>query len=878
MSATNPYPSYLEAPSALPAAAWHAARVLALACTAGVIALLFASPHAGLVLWWLVILPCLPLVFMFVPGLWRNLCPMATLNQVPRLFGFTRGATAPGWLLRNAILVQAVFYFALITTRVPYLDHNGPATGALMIVALAAAFAGGVAFKGKSGWCGTLCPLMPIQRLYGQTPAVVVPNSHCATCVGCTPNCLDFNPRLAVIADVRESDAYRVDQLKIFAGVFPGFVVAFLTVPSSLVGEPASLGVSVGRYYLLTAVYMLVSLGIFYLLDALLPLSPLVLMAVFAAAALNLHNLLRFGTAFNVSKPTWLRILEGLLVLAATATFVVRTWRHERRVDALERAEVQVVPRLDALRSVDAASPEVAFAPEGPRIVVPAETTVLEAAERAGLHVEAGCRMGVCGSDPIAIVHGLDRLSPPAAGERATLERLGLGAGCRMACSARVRGRVEVSFDVATHARPVPASGLEADPSISHVVIVGNGIAANTAADHVRRRHPTCSIDLIGDELHPLYNRMGISRLVYGRSAMAGLVLHDEDWYDRNSITPWLNTVVDEIDRPSQEVQLATGERLPYDRLILATGAVAWLPPLPGIDDPAVFVMRNADDAIRIRSLAQRAHARRAVVVGGGLLGLEAASSLHRLGLRTAVVQRAPRLLDGQLDERAAALLEQYFRNLGIGVTVGTSPLAIVRGPEGARVGLQDGTELPADLVVICAGIRPAAELAGRCGLLVDRGVIVDSRMQTSDPLIYAAGDVAQHEGEMPGLWPVAVAQAEVAAANALGEERVYEPRPPVAVLKGVGLTVMSAGDVEGLAAERISRESTDDDCRYWTLVVRDGVAAGAVVIGDWPHGALLVDAVVARRHVAPLVPALQAGDLSVLAIDEPEPVATGGT
>src|SRR5262249_30336632 len=151
----------------------------------------------GLIAWWLFVLPTIPLLLVLAPGLWRNLCPMAALNQVPRVLGFSRARTPPRWLLDHAIVVQATLYFALISTRAPWLDHNGPAVGTLMLVALGAAFTGGVLFKGKSGWCGTLCPLMPVQRLYGQTPAVVVPNSHCSTCVGCTSNCLDFNPRLA---------------------------------------------------------------------------------------------------------------------------------------------------------------------------------------------------------------------------------------------------------------------------------------------------------------------------------------------------------------------------------------------------------------------------------------------------------------------------------------------------------------------------------------------------------------------------------------------------------------------------------------------------------------------------------------------------------
>jgi NADPH-dependent 2,4-dienoyl-CoA reductase/sulfur reductase-like enzyme/ferredoxin len=870
--AANPYPSYLELRQPLPLWFWHASRALVVLGAFGLIAALFAAPRTGLIAWWLYVLPTLPLLLVLAPGIWRNLCPMAALNQVPRLFGFTRALTVPPWLSRQAFLIQATLYFALISTRAPWLDHEGWAVATMMLLALGAAFLGGLVFKGKSGWCGTFCPLMPVQRLYGQTPAVVVPNSHCATCVGCTANCLDFNPRLAVVADVHESEPYRVGQLKLFAGAFPGFVVAFFTVPNSVIGAPADVGMSLGRYYGLTALYMLVSLGAFFLLDALAPLTPLVLMAVFGALGLNLHNILRFSTAFQFDKPAWLLAGEWTAVAAVTAWFVVRTYRHERRVEhVLERGRPELVVRPGAAGAARLSrredSAEVGFAPDGPRVVVPAGTTLLEAAERAGLGVEAGCRMGVCGADPIAILDGGARLSAPTPGERSTLQRLGLGHECRMACSARVHGDVDVSFDLRAVELAAPARiHVPHDPDVRRVVVIGNGIAGNTAADHVRRRHPDCSIDVIGEEIHPTYNRMGISRLVYGRSAMAGLRLLADEWYERNAVTPWLNTLVDELDRERGEVVLATGERLPYDRVILAMGAAAWVPPVAGLERPGVFVLRNADDAIGIRAHAQRNHDRRAVVVGGGLLGLEAVYALHRFGLRTTVVQRAPRLLMGQLDERGAELLERYFLGLGVNVVLDAEPVSVEDAGPGLGLELTDGTFVPADIVVVCAGIRPSVDLARRAGLEVEQGVVVDDHMRTSDPAIFAAGDVAEHRGATHGLWPIAVAQAEVAAANAVGDARVYEPQPPVAVLKGVGLSVKSAGDVDGRPGdELLGYEPAEDEVRYWKLVVRDGVLAGAVLIGEWADGTAVVDAVAAGADVSALLPALRSGDLSAL-------------
>jgi len=183
---------------------------------------------------------------------------------------------------------------------------------------------------------------------------------------------------------------------------------------------------------------------------------------------------------------------------------------------------------------------------------------------------------------------------------------------------------------------------------------------------------------------------------------------------------------------------------------------------------------------------------------------------------------------------------------------------------------LEDGTVVESDLVVVCAGIRPSISLAESCGLQVARGVLVDEHMRTSDPEIFAAGDAAEYEGFTHGLWPIAVAQAEIAAANAVGDERVYEPQPVVTILKGVGLSVQSAGEVDtAFGDEGIAFEPSEDDVRYWKLTVRDGLLAGAVLIGEWNEAGAVLDAVAERRNVRALLPALRRGELSALGLEE---------
>jgi nitrite reductase (NADH) large subunit len=876
------FPNYMQMRQQLPVSVWQVLSAGMVACALALIALLFVDPHLGLVAWWLFVLPVLPLLWVLAPGIWRNVCPMAALNQYPRLFGFTRGRTVPPWLRRNAFAFQVVAYFALVSIRAPLFDHNGPALAGLMVAALGLAFLGGVVFKGKSGWCGTFCPLLPIQRLYGQTPFVAVPNAHCRPCVGCTKNCYDFNPRVAAIADANDDDPGYIGQRKLFAGAFPGFVVAFFTVAQSPIGHSAHLGISVPAFYATTGLYMLISLGAFFLLDALALVSPVLLMAAFGALGLNLHNILRFPTAFDFAKPTWLIGIEYTAVALVTVAFLYRTYGQERRFT--EEAAAPAAVRLGAAaegvldEAVHGSRPEVTILPDERRIAAVRGSTLLEIVEKHGLPIEAGCRMGMCGSDPVCVVSGGEHLSPVGAEERTTLERLGLAENVRMACSARIAGPVSISL-TPQHAELSVVGGddgdSDADPSIRHVVVIGNGIAGVTAADHVRRRHRGCELDLVARERYHLYNRMAITRLIYGRSAMQSLFLMDEQWYEQHRITTWLNTRVVSIDREQQRIHLGTGESLPYDRLILTAGSSNFVPPIEGFGVPGSFVLREAEDAMRIRAFVQERRCRRAVVAGGGLLGLEAAYALKKLELHVTVLEINDRLLHRQLDERAAQLLLRYLEGLGIEVLLGahTERVESVDGHvRGVR--LTDGSELEAELFLLSAGIAPNVEIAREAGLQVGRGVLVDDRMRTSDPIIFAAGDVAEAAGSVAGLWPTAVEQAQIAAANAVGGDEIYTGTLPVTMLKVTGVELTSIGRFEpdGPDDEVIAFEDTAES-RYRKLVVADGNVVGGILLGYALEAPGIVRAVKEGRNVTRWLEELRAGDWSAF-VDEPQPAA----
>nr|MDP8942836.1 FAD-dependent oxidoreductase [Actinomycetota bacterium] len=511
---------------------------------------------------------------------------------------------------------------------------------------------------------------------------------------------------------------------------------------------------------------------------------------------------------------------------------------------------------------------EVTVEPAGRTYVVDPGSTLLEVAEVSGMKIEYGCRLGFCGADPVAIRAGAENLSPIEKEERITLARLGLAPNTRMACCARVHGPVTMSLEAQRGAAPTyeRIEDFEYDPAVGSVVVVGSGIAGVTAADHVRRRHPDCEIHVIGRETHQLYNRMAISRLIYGRSAMQGLYLLSDPWFDEQRITSWLNTRAVAVDPDRRQVRLGTGEALRYDRLVLATGSSSFVPEVVGFGSPGTFVLREAGDAMAIRSFAQEAGCRRAVVAGGGLLGLEAAYALHKLGLKVSVLERSGTLLRRQLDDAGGRLLRRYLEGLGLEVVLEAAAAEVEGDGRPRRVRLEDGRELPCDLFLVSAGISPNVDLARDAGLEVNRGVLVDDHMRTSGPDIFAAGDVAEHRGQVYGQWPAAVEQAEVAALNAVGGDDAFSGWTPITVLKVVGVDLTSIGRLEPAADDDlvITIEEIDRD-RYAKLLVSDGRIVGAILLG-YPREAPAVSAAIkGELDVSDRIEALRAGDWSAL-------------
>ena len=370
----------------------------------------------------------------------------------------------------------------------------------------------------------------------------------------------------------------------------------------------------------------------------------------------------------------------------------------------------------------------------------------------------------------------------------------------------------------------------DADPQHERqVVILGAGIAGLTAAEHARETAPGADITLVSGEAGLPYYRLNLTRLLAGEVSEQSLVMRDQAWFEEREIK-LVHGMATRILPRRGLVNLDSGQELPYDRLVLATGAHAFVPPVPGAELPGVLSFRTLEDARAI--VQQRRDGGACVLVGGGLLGLETAGALRRQGMEVTVVEGAPTLLPRQLARPAALLLQQHLESLGIAVRCDVRVEELYGQQQVQGVRLAGGDELPGSLVVLSTGVRPNSHLARKCGLTVETGVVVDDQMVTTDPAILAAGDVAQHRGVLFGIWPTSFAQGRVAGINAAGGEAVFPGLPPSHKLKVLDVDLYSIGEIRPEDGSYSVHEHQHDG-EYRRLVCRDGKLVGAVLYGD---------------------------------------------
>ncbi|GAC1312218.1 MAG: hypothetical protein NVSMB21_22580 [Vulcanimicrobiaceae bacterium] len=381
-----------------------------------------------------------------------------------------------------------------------------------------------------------------------------------------------------------------------------------------------------------------------------------------------------------------------------------------------------------------------------------------------------------------------------------------------------------IAATLAPRVAPVVRSG--------RLVVIGNGMAGARFIEELRERASEAfDITVLGDEPHGGYNRIMLSSVLGGTRDASEIVTHPLPWYDDRRVELKLGSPVLAIDRARRVVRTADGAETPYDALVLATGSRPFVPPILGLAAARnVFVFRTLADCESIRAAASTA--KTAVVLGGGLLGLEAAAGLRALGVTPTVVHLMPTLMDVQLDSFGGRALEAKIETLGIAICTGAKAVAAYDDARGRGIELDDGTVVAGDLIVVCCGTKPNAELARDAGLACARGIVVDDGLRTNDERIFALGECAEHRGELYGLVEPLWDQCRTLADRLTGGEQSYGGSKVGTRLKVAGVNVVAVGERDARVGDEVIL-ALGADGSFRRAIARDGRLCGAQVVGD---------------------------------------------
>jgi NAD(P)H-nitrite reductase large subunit len=390
-------------------------------------------------------------------------------------------------------------------------------------------------------------------------------------------------------------------------------------------------------------------------------------------------------------------------------------------------------------------------------------------------------------------------------------------------------------------------------------------VAGTTAAATIRSLDGEGSITILTDERRPLYARIRLPELLSGSVDAEKLTLRKASWYEREGIELRMGEPAIDVDPEARVVVTGKGTFLPYDRLLLAMGCSAFVPPIAGAVRPGVFTLRKMDDALAIKDRL-RFGDHRVVIVGGGVLGLEVGNNLIRAGNRVEVVEALGRLLPRQTDPEASRMFQEQLESMGFHFQLAGRSKEIVGGEGGIEaLRLEDGRTLECDTVIVSAGVRPNTALCERMGLKVGRGVVVDDRLATGVPDVYAAGDLISHRGVSYGIWPPAERQGEVAGTNMAGGAATYEGSTISNTLKVVGVDLFAAGDIDPAGARKSIIARDPDRHVYKKLVLEDGRIVGAILYGDVKDQKRVLRAIEARQDLSAVLDRVSCWDLSML-------------
>lgn len=385
------------------------------------------------------------------------------------------------------------------------------------------------------------------------------------------------------------------------------------------------------------------------------------------------------------------------------------------------------------------------------------------------------------------------------------------------------------------------ATGFVSDKT-ERFIIIGNGAAGTTACEEIRKRNKACSIEIISTENVIGYNRPMLTKGILSEVDPINFYIKPMEWYRENLISLTLGITVKEIRKDSKELLLSNGETRKYDKLILATGADSFIPPIQGTDQEGVFAIRSLDGINKLQQYLKQV--KNAAVIGGGILGLEAAWELKKAGKEVTVIEVSPHLMFKQLDVKASWMLRDATEQSGIKVVTNRGIDEISGNGKASGVTLMDGTFVQAELVICSTGIRQNIELAKAIGIETGRSIKVNEKMETSAPGIYACGDCAEFNGANYAIWGQAVEMGRVAGINAAGDEALYEGFIPSNAFSGMGISLFAVGDNGKDPAKIYKTFEVHDGAKntYEKLYFVNNRFSGGILIGDISKAAKLLE------------------------------------
>jgi len=383
------------------------------------------------------------------------------------------------------------------------------------------------------------------------------------------------------------------------------------------------------------------------------------------------------------------------------------------------------------------------------------------------------------------------------------------------------------------------------------LVVVGAGMASGRMLEHLLKEQNAYEVTLFGAEPRGNYNRIMLSPVLAGETGYDEIVTHNSAWYAEHGVACRFGETITKINRAAKTVYSRNGET-PYDKLVLATGSAPFVIPVAGKELQGVISFRDLDDVNAMLGVAERPGTQ-AVVLGGGLLGLEAAAALKARGMQVVVLHLMDHLMERQLDPSAGLLLQKELEERGIKVRCNAQTTAILGHKRAEAVLLDDGTIYSADLVVMATGIRPETRIATDAGLRVERGIVVNDQMRTSDSDILAIGECVEHDGVCYGLVDPIYDMAAIGARTLIGEKTAFRPVELGTNLKVTGVNVFSAGDFLGAAGTEAVTLNDPGLKTYKKLVIKGGRVSGAVLFGDTADAHWYLDLIRTGTSIEPI-------------------------